>query len=840
MINLKNVVKVYKAKKSREVLALNDISLCFPNKGLIFILGSSGSGKSTLLNILGLLDTPTEGEVSVNGVNINKLSNSELTNYRNNYVGFVFQDYNLFSELNVYDNIALNNNTENTKEKVTYILDKLGLANFEKRKINELSGGEKQRVAIARALIKNPDVILADEPTGNLDTENSKLIFNILKNISEDHLVIVVSHEEELANYYADAIVRLKDGKVIKNTITLMDNSKKDLELKKSHIKFSSKLKLALGIVKRKKIRTGVTAILASIAFALLGFSMSLFNFDVAKMHSETMIHEEVSQLVFNKGNLNLNNFNFNKILSNKDILEITKKLDNYQKISYLYTDNILESFSFGTDLTFVNELSDSVYYNIDFNHNPYFITYSDKDLNDLEIIGHKPIEEREVLIPEYLADIMVARGFYNYDATRNYPFYEDKVSDITELIGQNIGLSDTYVKISGIIKDTKLDKYRPLINESLEANKYEPSKLYQEFKIDYQNPIYFVITEDFFQNTEFTLNNTIDSSVFPSVNIYNSNKYYLGSMYSILNQEIEYYNGNEFVKTSTLNDNTVLLSTTFLDDYYGQDLMDSLTKAIMEAQKSGLDTFEVIKNYYIEYLNNHDNIIGNKITLQIKDDNGFTNQEINNIELTITGIVFNDMYNYTNYNTLKDYILPNELVTSIKTDVTDIDKLTNLFEEFTNNDNYFLTTKFSEEINDVANIVRGIENIAIYIVIGTSLFAIILFTLFISSSITTNKKQIGLLRALGTKIKEIINIYILESLIIGIITFVLSNILSNVIINVINNYITKEVSFYLRPLVFNEETIIVILVSLIVIIIVSLIIPIIHLAKKRPINLIK
>lgn len=222
MIELRNVTKIYKSKKASDTIALNDISLKFPDKGLVFVLGSSGSGKSTLLNLLGLLDKPTSGEILVNGTNINKMGDKLLTRYRNNYIGFIFQEFNLFDELNVYDNIELCINAKNVldiKGKVDNLLNDLGLSGYGKRKINELSGGEKGRVAIARAIIKNPSVILADEPTGNLDSENSRIIFDILKKISKNHLVIVVSHEEALAQIYADAIVRLEDGKIIQNNI---------------------------------------------------------------------------------------------------------------------------------------------------------------------------------------------------------------------------------------------------------------------------------------------------------------------------------------------------------------------------------------------------------------------------------------------------------------------------------------------------------------------------------------------------------------------------------------------------------------------------------------------
>ena len=875
MIELKNIRKVYKTKAGN-VIALDDISLRFPNKGLIFVLGSSGSGKTTLLNILGLLDSPTSGEVIVNNTNINEMKERNLTIYRNSYIGFVFQESYLFEELNVYDNISLciNSKESYNRSKIDELLNQVGLNGYGKRKINELSGGEKQRVSIARALIKNPSVLLADEPTGNLDSENSRIIFDELKRISENHLVIVVSHEVDSALKYADGIVKIEDGKVIENTIDSIQTNNKDLKLKKAHIKFASKIKLALGLIKRKKIRTGITAILASIAFALVGLSMNLFNFDTARMHSEAMTRENESVINFSKGDLNFNNVNLSQALNDNEFAEITGKLDNYKTISYLYTNNSIESFSFGTSLTFINELENSAYYNIDLNLNPYFVTYSNNDFSNLSIIGNIPSNSREVLITEYFAELLVAKSFNTYDENRNYPFYQLEVDSIEELIGKKLGLSSSYVVISGIVRDDNLSKYQSLIDENIDAMTYNPSDLYNEFVSNYKNSVYFIINDTFFDSSDFTPNYLIENTVFSGVNIYNGNNYYLANLYSILNEEIEYYDGQNFVKTSSLNDNEVIVSSIFIEDYFGSDLTDGVASAIVEARKEydeqvknreelieqqindcinyGLCDYEEIPeieevdinqitvDYYLNYLREHENIIGTELTYQIKDEYNFTNKEINDINLKIVGITFDDIYNYTNLNTLKDYILSNEIVTNIQTNIDDEEKLYQLFKDYSEvNSTYKVETKFSEQIKDVANVVKSIENIAIYLLAGSLAFAVLLFILFITSSISANKKKIALLRALGARVKEIVNIFILEGMIVGIITLLLSNLITVLGIEVINNYITKEIYFYLRPLIYNGETAIIILVAIILVIIISLIVPIIRLSKKMPSNLI-
>ena len=181
------------------------------------MLGKSGSGKSTLLNLIGGLDSITSGTIEVDGNDLSSFSEHAFCNYRNNHVGFIFQDYHLIDELTVFDNIALSLDLRrvNDKEKVLRALDKVQLAGYENRYPQELSGGEQQRVAIARALVKDPRIILADEPTGNRDTNTATAVLEILKELSKACLILIVSHNINDANTYADRIIELRHGKIV-------------------------------------------------------------------------------------------------------------------------------------------------------------------------------------------------------------------------------------------------------------------------------------------------------------------------------------------------------------------------------------------------------------------------------------------------------------------------------------------------------------------------------------------------------------------------------------------------------------------------------------------------
>lgn len=215
MIELNDIIKTY----PNGVRALNGVSVKFPNCGLTFILGKSGSGKSTLLNVLGGLDSFTSGEYKLFDKNISNYSAQEWDEIRNYYFGFVFQDYLLLEDMCVYDNIAFSLNLqgkdENQEQKVQDIMQKVGIEELGNRKINELSGGQKQRVVLARALVKNPKIIFADEPTGNLDEATRQSIYKLFKKLSNEYLFIVVSHDKEAAIQYGDRIITIADGEII-------------------------------------------------------------------------------------------------------------------------------------------------------------------------------------------------------------------------------------------------------------------------------------------------------------------------------------------------------------------------------------------------------------------------------------------------------------------------------------------------------------------------------------------------------------------------------------------------------------------------------------------------
>ena len=221
MIELKGVNKYFNKKKPNEIHVIDDTSITLGNTGLVTFLGNSGCGKTTLLNAIGGLDKVDSGQIFVDGEKINGFSNSKRDDIRNLKIGYIFQNYNLIEDMTVFDNVAIVlkmmgiRDKDEIEKRVMFILERLGIKRYRNRPANTLSGGERQRVGIARAIVKNPSVIIADEPTGNLDSGNTIEIMNIIKAISKEKLVILVTHERNLAEFYADRIVEIVDGKVV-------------------------------------------------------------------------------------------------------------------------------------------------------------------------------------------------------------------------------------------------------------------------------------------------------------------------------------------------------------------------------------------------------------------------------------------------------------------------------------------------------------------------------------------------------------------------------------------------------------------------------------------------
>lgn len=399
MLKLENITKIYEGKNFKQI-ALNDVTLAFRNNEFVSILGPSGSGKTTLLNIIGGLDKYTYGNLIIDGVSTRKYKERDWNNYRSKKVGFIFQNYNLINHQTVLSNVLLSLNIAGKPKKESIklakkVLNDVGLENYIKKKPKHLSGGQMQRVAIARALVTNPDIILCDEPTGALDSQTSIQIMELLKEISKEKLVIMVTHNVTLANKYSDRVIALNDGVITYDTSPYeVENYslKKIKNRRKSMNKFTS-LSLSFNNLLTKKSRTLLTSFAGSIGIIGIALVLSLSKGTqkyINKIEKETFSKYPISimenyidyQNMFDKekesckngsicsiNDLTNNVVNDNKINSISKFSNILKQ--NYENINN-YTLDINYNYNIGLNIYKDNKMieNSSLYFKEFFDFN--------------------------------------------------------------------------------------------------------------------------------------------------------------------------------------------------------------------------------------------------------------------------------------------------------------------------------------------------------------------------------------------------------------------------------------------------------------------------------------
>lgn len=421
MIVLKNIYKKYKNNKK---YILKNINLNFKDNGFVSILGESGAGKTTLLNIISGIDSPTKGNIYINREDINNLIKDN--SLYNQYISFIFQNYNLIEKISVNDNIKLINDI-----KIKNILKKLRIENKEKSKISELSGGQKQRVAIARALAKNNKILICDEPTGALDSNNSKNIMQLLKKISKTKLVIMVTHNEELAKTYSDRIITLKDGEVISDTSPLeleeRNNKHKKIKEKYSILNILKIIKVNIKSNKRKNITTIISLIIGLVSLiSVLGISIGFKN---------AILKEEKTTL--SSYPLIINEYSSNPLDSLKQETKYTNKIK-------------------GANYIHRNKIDDKLIEYIKSNKHTSYIKYN-YVINNINIFTTDKSIEQEIILkkgnyPDNKELLLVVDEFNNIDKYILESINLNKEEyGLEELVNHKVKINRVTYKISGI-----------------------------------------------------------------------------------------------------------------------------------------------------------------------------------------------------------------------------------------------------------------------------------------------------------------------------------------------------------------------------------------------------
>lgn len=494
MFELKNITKTYSTRNG-DVEALRGVDFVFPKCGLVFIVGKSGSGKSTMLNILGLLDKYDDGDFLIDRKSANSFTQKERDIFRALNIGFVFQEFHIIEKYTIGQNLMLPMEIQHrsvTEEDVEKVLAKVGMEGYFHRKPSEISGGQRQRIAVARAIIKNPSVILADEPTGNLDTQNGTAVFELLQELGKERLVIIISHDMDSANKYADQILELKDGKVasivkgnkLKETVQLTVNTvdektKKEInklieqgkrviisrknsdvtakadekkevllqtyaDVKKIHLPFKSSLRLSLLSMRSGWMRTFFTIVVTMFAIAFLGFADL-----VASYNMESLLLDEYEK----SGNAFVN-------VAAEKLRDPDSIFTDYEKIS------IDETFAHEFNRLNFHSVKKSVF---SYNMEPMVVKYTNyfpdrrvapflenrvhgvietENLGELGLelaAGRMPENLNEIVITNYQLEVYKTFGLLSTNTCANYLFDDNpqlaeeygfkrsKITDITD-----------------------------------------------------------------------------------------------------------------------------------------------------------------------------------------------------------------------------------------------------------------------------------------------------------------------------------------------------------------------------------------------------------------------
>lgn len=468
MIKIKNVDKEYTIKNSERNCVIQNMNLEFKNYGLVFIIGKSGSGKTTLLNLIGGLDIFDKGSIYINNVNTKEFTSRDYNIYRRDQVGFVFQEHNLLSTYTIRKNLTIALELQGKtvcEDEIDSVMNKMDLDGFKDRYPEELSTGQKQRVAIARAIIKKPKLILADEPTGSLDSDTGKKIMELLKNLSKDRLVIVVTHDSESAYEYGDRVVEIADGQITKDTIlnTILPVKSNNMESSginevrersRNRMKTKDIISLSLKNLLSKKYRLIFTLLLCTIAFTLFGVSDTIASYDADDALLQSLNEVDRKYVTISKDFSYIDEITGDGIgerpsFTDEDILELNSIYPNgnYYKVFFNYNDY------FGTEVNKLKlleyESQSGKLYTFEINGATEISNEFLEDTGIELIAGSLPdrnTEDNEIVITKYLYET-----FKNFDIEQGEENIE--ITDLDAIIGKTIN----GFKIVGVV-DTSFD----------------------------------------------------------------------------------------------------------------------------------------------------------------------------------------------------------------------------------------------------------------------------------------------------------------------------------------------------------------------------------------------
>lgn len=851
MIIVKNLTKVYKSKKAKICVALNNVSFSLPSKGLVFVVGKSGSGKSTMLNLLGGLDSLTSGEINVFGNQLNEYSESELYSFRSNIVGFVFQDFHLLDDLTVADNVRLSLKlmAEDDDERVEKALESVELLEYKDRYPRELSGGQQQRVAIARALVKNPDVIFADEPTGNLDSNTTEQIIKLIKEISKEKLVVVVSHNLFDAYEYADRIIELSEGRIIndlvinekyENAVEVKDNKviipmlkrfkqdeldsllsicKRDeiLKIEQSNNKFKQKeqkeeplqtkvpqkktkglsffnsVKFSAMFGKRRIIGFLLSAIFASILICVLSLAQSIANFDAKSMAMDSMT--ESSVYAVRKDLDTLSGQVHARVITDEDFAKI-KQASPDAKLYKLYMSGL-----------YING------YTIGYQKVP---TITQSGLHIVETSGTLETNEEYAKKLLRLDNLDIYRGsieqntggIYITDFVADSFIFYGKAENYDEILGQQFEGSNDYWPdgyVNGIINTSYKEKYKGVIDQINSMTKESP------------------LTEEIISFLDY-VNQALAIS------------YYFGENYKEISSA-NIYEGN-YVYTRNFFVNGVDASSTISYISCG-----SYFDCVLGDNEVFMDVEAYNKIFGTEYTyGNCDTFVPHAISFLSSD---FNNEVVYSKQMTVAGIgkckggnmllADNVFYEY------KEKMFHCYGVYADGEDVSG-------FINYTMDNGYSNISLKMSAIQTMSQAVETFNKFFEFIAMILVCACVFIITSFGVKNIKSKMYEVGVMKALGCKLSSFFVIFGLHTLLIAFTTIVVfvvgyvafANVSNHILLESLKAITPTKIMLDLQFIKFDWQLALINSAVVVFISIVSTIIPIILLRRIKPVTIIK
>ena len=955
MIEIKNIVKTYHPKKGDKVVALSDVSVKFPETGLVFILGKSGSGKSTLLNVLGGLDTADSGEIIIKGKSSKDFSQSDFDSYRNTYLGFVFQEYNILEDFNVGANVALALKLQGRKatdEEINEILEEVDLAGFGKRKPNELSGGQKQRVAIARALVKNPEIIMADEPTGALDSNTGIQVFDTLKKLSENKLVLVVSHDRDFAEKYGDRVIELKDGKIIsdiekhrtyaeKTENGLSDYggkllkfpkgyklTQKDVEkinaylsekeavlavddklteevsraaridkdgrmetfaptdegkisfskttgfkLIKSRMPVKESFKMGASGLKSKPFRLVVTVLLCFVCFAMFGMVDSFAAYDSKDAITNSMYDSGIDYAGFVKYKKidqdEFGSYEIATVMTAEDIKKIAEKgfdvMPVYGDLSYVSSmeDSFLTSVSsvvYKGDVVGLVEVDEAA-----------------REKQNIKLLGGRLSEaDDEVVVSDYVFDCFKKYGYKHVnpdgslDETKNLAAGEIGTCDEFLSREPNVVVNGDVVagifKIVGVFDDgndyakyEKLDK--PDLGSSEGIDYYlMTTQLGQER--NYGFSCLFLANKGFVERYTATEEYNGPGMKFEATRLsgfvsnyyrdtYVSASVYFGYAFKQSDVPAKAYYLNS-TKTALASDEIALpisVMQELLESYYssqsdvlekiaGWDVKDTSDENMQKIAKeaAGLLPERIYLTATLPY-ESAERQMSAKIAGFFLPDERLTDPA--NAFSTYSDFVM------TGDGVYQKFAADGETkyrfaICRLAKDKADIRKAVDASFEESDGVRYGLQNYITRMESSVGDIIKSLAKVFLYVGIGVFVFALILFTNYISVSISYKRREIGILRAVGARSSDVFGVFFNEAMVIALIVFLLAAIVGGLSVGAANNSLRNEYNMPITLLNYGIRQVVIIFFGCVLTAVAASFVPVMKTARKKPIDAIR